>query len=133
MPETTRDSQTIVRRVAAILAERGQAPAGPPSSAAASDLERHRQQISLAAHTLPTAPDLAPSNATRLPLIGRLWASIREQAHQLVLYYVNRSAGHQQAVNHEITEALGLLQARLDAQEQRLAELEQQLTDKGQD
>ena len=96
MPEKTRDTQALVRRVSAILAERGQAPAAPPARGATSDLARHRQQISLAAHTLPTAPDLAPSNATRLPLIGRLWAGVREQAHQLVLYYVNRSAGHQQ-------------------------------------
>jgi hypothetical protein len=56
-----------------------------------------------------TAPILAASPATRVPVLGRLWQLIREQAHSLVLFYVNRSVAHQTAVNRHVISALNQL------------------------
>ena len=128
MSNSPENSRAIVQQVRQILAERGQASeAGHSGPADASTLDRHLQQVTLASQTLPTAPDLAASPATRLPLIGPLWASLRRQAHQLTLFYVNRAAGHQIGVNHELQGAITQLRTLVAAQEKRIASLEQQL------
>ena len=53
-----------------------------------------------------TLPDLAASPALRIPILGRLWQTIRREAHNMVLYYVNRSLQYVQS-NHR--ETLGVL------------------------
>lgn len=85
---------------------------------------------------VPTEADLQPSPALRIPLLGPLWAMIREQAHGLTLYYVNRSLSHQTGVNREIIGVLNKMteisldqqrtinsmQAEIDALREELAE-----------
>ena len=128
MSNSPENSRAIVQQVRQILAERGQAAAADePAQADSSAIERHLQQVVLASQTLPSAPDLAASPATKLPLIGPLWASLRRQAHQLTLFYVNRAAGHQIGVNHELHGAISQLRDLVAAQEKRIASLEQQL------
>lgn len=79
----------------------------------------------------PPATDaaLAPSPATRLPLLGRLWRLARRQAHELVLFYVNRHLAHQTRVNHLAARALRELGAQLAQQEARIEALEARLAE----
>lgn len=74
-----------------------------------------------------TAPVLAASPATRLPLFGRLWALIREQAHSLVLFYVNRSLAQQTAVNRHLVGAVSELTRQVEEQQRTIARLERRL------
>ena len=74
-----------------------------------------------------TEPDLQVSPATRVPLLGGFWSSFREQAHQLVLYYVNRSVSHQTGVNREIIGVLNKLTEINVAQQRKIARLEQEV------
>lgn len=67
-------------------------------------------------------PILAPSPATQLPVIGRLWGRIRGQVHSLVLFYVNRAVRDQSRLNVELISVLNELtrvvqdqQAEIDA------------------
>lgn len=66
---------------------------------------------------------LAPSPATRLPLIGRLWARVRENVHVLPLFYVHRTATRQVAVNRALIGVLNLLTLRIQRQRAELAGL----------
>lgn len=68
------------------------------------------------------APVLAPSPATRMPVVGRLWRQIRGEVHNLVLFYVNRSVQEQNRLNidlistlNELTRVVQEQQAELEA------------------
>ena len=67
---------------------------------------------------VPSDSDLQPSPATRVPILGPLWAMVREQAHGLVLFYTNRTASHQTGVNREIISVLNGLTAQVIEQRQ---------------
>ncbi len=54
-------------------------------------------------------PVLAPSPATQLPVVGRLWGRIRGQVHSLVLFYVNRAVRDQSRLNVELISVLNEL------------------------
>jgi hypothetical protein len=56
-----------------------------------------------------TEPELEPSPATRIPIVGDLWRLVRAQAHNLVLFYVNRSTRHEVDVNRHIVSVLNSL------------------------
>lgn len=75
----------------------------------------------------PTHANLATSPATRVPLLGRLWALIRNQAHHLVLFYVNRQQAHQAQVNLHTANVLHELAALLIAQQQEIEHLQSRL------
>jgi hypothetical protein len=76
---------------------------------------------------VPTEPDLQPSPAKRVPILGPIWAMIREQAHGLVLFYTNRTASHQTGINQEIISILnGLMALNID-QQRRIEKLENEL------
>jgi hypothetical protein len=74
-----------------------------------------------------TAPILAASPATRVPLLGRLWALIREQAHGLVLFYVNRAIAHQTTINRHTISALNQLTLLSQEQQRTIADLQQEI------
>lgn len=74
-----------------------------------------------------TTPTLAPSPATRLPIVGRLWQLVRREAHQLVLFYVNRHLAHQTRLNNEIAGALREMAALLRAQDEEIQRLRAEL------
>lgn len=83
-----------------------------------------------------TQPTLAASPATRVPVLGRLWQLIRQQAHNLVLFYVNRSAARNAAVERHVGSALNELAALAQAQQaeiERLGEEVARLRDEGQE
>jgi hypothetical protein len=74
-----------------------------------------------------TALVLAASPATRVPLLGRLWAMIREQAHSLVLFYVNRSLAHQTTINRHTISAVNQLTLLSQEQQRTIHRLEQEI------
>ena len=59
-----------------------------------------------------TDPLLVDSPSTQIPVIGRLWSSIRGAAHNLVLFYVNRSIAHQTNINSYMVSVLNRLTDR---------------------
>lgn len=66
---------------------------------------------------VPTEVDLQASPATRMPLLGSMWSTIREQAHGLAIYYVNRNVSHQTGVNREMMGVLnGLTKVTIEQQ-----------------
>lgn len=83
--------------------------------------------------TPPTVePILAPSPATRTPVVGRLWASIRAEMHNLVLFYVNKSVRDQNRINTNLVSTLNEMarviqdqQDEIDALRAEVSRLEQ--------
>ena len=71
-----------------------------------------------------------PSAATQLPILGRLWRLIREQAHRLILYYLEMAISKQIGFNRHV---VGIASRLAAAQEEtvqlreEIAELRQQL------
>ncbi len=74
-----------------------------------------------------TASVLLPSPATKVPILGRLWATIREQAHQLVLFYVNRALAHETAVNTHTLNTLNELTRLTQSQQEEISRLQKKL------
>ncbi len=62
-------------------------------------------------------PILAPSPATRTPVVGRFWERIRAEMHNLVLFYVNRSVREQNRINGNLVSTLNEM-ARVIQQQQ---------------
>lgn len=90
------------------------------------DLYHHLRQVNTLYSEVETATILAPSPATRVPILGRFWKLIREQAHGLVLFYVNRSVGHQVKVNRHLVSVLNQLTEENQALQRRIMVLEGQ-------
>lgn len=93
------------------------------ASAALRDALRQLQELPPPA----THPVLAPSPATSLPLLGRLWTLIRSQTHHLVLFYVNRNLAHQTQTTHLLSTALHELSVLLLAQQEQIEQLRARL------
>lgn len=74
-----------------------------------------------------TDPDLRMSPATRSPFLGGVWSLIRRQAHQLVLYYVNRSIQHQISVNRQLVSIVNLLTSSMEKQQREIEALRREL------
>ncbi|MFO7537686.1 MAG: hypothetical protein R6X32_06460 [Chloroflexota bacterium] len=110
-----------------------------PSPGANPALYYHLRQLN-ELETAAATPVLAPSPATRLPLLGRLWGLIRQQVHELILFYINRSAARQARLEshlvsllNEQTRLLQTQQVEIEALKQRVAGLEKTtLKDSGQ-
>ncbi|MCL4804072.1 MAG: hypothetical protein KJ046_07230 [Anaerolineae bacterium] len=51
-------------------------------------------------------PVLAPSPATRAPVVGRVWGKVRAEMHNLVLFYVNKSVREQNRINADLISTL---------------------------
>lgn len=78
--------------------------------------------------------NLASSPTTRLPLIGGLWARLRREVHNLVLFYVNRSARQQITVNRALVQVVNQLAAQSQEQQRQVEILKrrvQELSDGG--
>ena len=76
---------------------------------------------------IDTEPMLAPSPATRVPFLGKLWGLIREQAHGLPLFYVNRHAGMINRINSHLLSAIGGLAQTNHAQQKTIAQLQAEI------
>jgi hypothetical protein len=74
-----------------------------------------------------TEADVQPSPATRVPVLGWLWSFIRQQTHEMVLFYVNRNIRHQVTVNQQLVNVVNLLTTQLEEQQRKVRSLEKQL------
>jgi hypothetical protein len=72
-------------------------------------------------------PILAPSPATRMPVVGRIWQTIRGEMHNLVLFYVNRSVRDQSQLNVNLVSALNELTRVVQAQQAEIESLRAEL------
>jgi len=74
-----------------------------------STLQYHLEQVNALHEQVWVGLSLAPSAATQVPILGRLWASVRRQAHQLVLYYLEMAISKQLTVNKHLVGAVNRL------------------------
>lgn len=74
-----------------------------------------------------TAPVLAASPATRVPLLGRLWGLVRAQFHELILFYVNRPVRHGVQLNNHLISVLNELTRQVAAQQEEIESLRAEL------
>jgi hypothetical protein len=72
-------------------------------------------------------PVLAPSPATRMPIVGRLWAIIRGEMHNLVLFYVNRSVADQNRLNVNLVSTLNEMTRVIQAQRAEIETLKAEI------
>lgn len=91
------------------------------------NLYHHLELVNKMYLEVETGALLAPSPATRLPILGRLWALVRSQAHNLVLFYVNRSLEHQTEVNRRLISVLNQLTAANQEQQRSILTLQEQI------
>lgn len=94
-----------------------------PADAADPELYQQLRLLNEIFADAPTEPNLAPSPAASLPVIGKWWAMIRAQAHALVLYYVNRHLAHAIDVNRNLVSAMNLLVRLSDEQAREIEAL----------
>jgi len=87
------------------------------------DLYYHLRKANDLYHQVSVDPLLAPSPASRLPILGRLWRRMRQEAHNLVLYYVGRQAGRQVMVNRHLVSTLNRMAVQLQRQQEELEAL----------
>ena len=101
-------------------------PAGLPHDAA---LYQELRILNATFNNAETAPNLAQSPATQVPVAGKVWGVLRRQVHELILFYVNRQLAHQVTVNRSLVSVLNRLTAELAEQRRDLealrAEIEQ--------
>ncbi|MCI0396042.1 MAG: hypothetical protein L0332_19455 [Chloroflexi bacterium] len=88
------------------------------------DLYHHLRQANDLYAQVETGPLLAPSPATRVPVLGRLWRLVRSQAHGLVLFYVNRAVGHQANVNRHLVSVVNQLAVQNEEQQRAIMALQ---------
>lgn len=101
-------------------------PAGDPV------LDYHLEQADRLHNNVWPVLSLAPSRATQVPVIGKVWQRVREQAHRLVLYYVEMTASKQIGFNEHVVGSLNRLaamQEKLSVLEAEVAALQKQLAD----
>lgn len=67
---------------------------------------------------------LADSPAVNVPIIGPVWKRVRQFAHNLVIYYVNRHIAHQSQMNFLITNVLNELTRENEQLKRQLHELQ---------
>lgn len=91
------------------------------------DLYYYLRQANEHFYHLGVEVELVPSPRSRIPLIGPLWDRIRREAHHLVLFYVNKLAQRQIAVNRHLVSTLNRMVVQIQEQQQRIRALEEEL------
>ncbi len=102
-------------------------PAEPDGDAYDAQLYYHLRRANELYGRLEVEPVLAPSPLTRVPVLGRVWGRLRREAHNLVVFYLNRLAGQQLAVNRHLVAVLNRMAARLQEQERQIRVLEEEI------
>ena len=74
-----------------------------------------------------TAPILADSPATQVPILGRFWRMIRGQFHELILFYVNRYVAHETQMDNHLLSSLNELTRIVQVQQDEIQSLRESL------
>jgi arginine utilization protein RocB len=91
------------------------------------NLFHHLRQANRLYNQVQTDSILVSSPATSVPVFGRLWGLMREQAHSLVLFYVNRATAEQLNVNRHLVSVLNELTIVVQEQQQTISGLQQEI------
>ncbi|MDX1416464.1 MAG: hypothetical protein R3293_19850 [Candidatus Promineifilaceae bacterium] len=75
-----------------------------------------------------TAPVLAHSPATQLPILGRFWQMVRRQFHELILFYVNRFVAHETQMDNHLISSLNELTRIVQVQQEEIQSLREMLS-----
>jgi hypothetical protein len=78
-------------------------------------------------HQIDVAPLIVPSPHSSIPILGPLWDRIRREAHNLVLFYVNKLAQKQVTVNRHLVSTLNRMAVQIQEQQHRIKALEEEL------
>lgn len=105
-------------------------PGEPQDLAYDTDLHHYLRLVNESYANADTDAILAPSPATRVPVLGRLWQLIRGGAHNLVLFYVNRAVAHQTDVNRQLVSVLNRMTVVVEAQQRIITQLQAELDDR---
>ncbi|MCB9422038.1 MAG: hypothetical protein H6667_19715 [Ardenticatenaceae bacterium] len=97
-----------------------------PSSLNVSALYHHLKQLN-ELEGPPVTAVLSPSPATQMPVIGRLWQLIRQQAHNLVLFYVNRANTYNYQTHSQLINALNELVRLTQKQQEEIDRLKTEI------
>jgi len=92
-----------------------------------SELYRYLDKANNAIGGVDTSAVLVDSPATRVPILGKIWRIIRANAHQLVLFYVNRTTRQQTTVNQEMLNTLNRLAILIQEQNETIEMLRAEL------
>lgn len=74
-----------------------------------------------------TAPILADSPATQIPLLGWVWKLVRGQFHELILFYVNRYIGYQTKLDNHLISSLNEMTRVIEVQREEIDGLRQEI------
>ncbi len=106
-------------------------PEPPKDLPYSADLYHHLRQANILYDEVETEPILAHSAALRVPVFGALWKLIRQQAHSLVLYYVNRGLAHQVVVDRHLISVLNQIVVENEALKRLVTTLKEQVEKQG--
>ena len=101
-------------------------PGEPESGDFDQDLYYHLRKANDLYYQVGVESSLAPSPVTRLPVLGRLWGRIRQEAHNLVLFYVGKLARQQLAINRHTVSTLNRMAVQLHEQRNQLETLREE-------
>ncbi|RME35161.1 MAG: hypothetical protein D6793_07665 [Thermoflexia bacterium] len=102
-------------------------PGEPEGEEYDADLYYHLRQANKHYHQLGVEMLIVPSHRSRIPLLGPLWDRIRREAHNLVLFYVNKLAQRQLVVNRHLVSTLNRMAVQLQEQQRQIRTLQEEL------
>ena len=91
------------------------------------ELYFHLRRANEIYHQIDVEPLIIPSIRSSIPILGPLWERIRREAHNLVLFYVNKLAQRQTRVNRHMVSTLNRLIIQIQEQQRRIRVLEEEL------
>ena len=98
-------------------------PGEPEGENFDANLYHHLRRANDLYYRLDLGASLAPSPATQVPILGRLWKPIRQEAHNLVLFYLGKLAGQQVTINRHIVSTLNRMAVQLQEQQRQMRAL----------
>lgn len=102
-------------------------PGEPEAADYDNELYYHLRKANELYYQIGIEPTLAPSPVTQLPILGPLWRRIRQEAHNLVLFYVGKLARRQLAVNRHLVSTLNRMVAQFQEQQRLLDALRNEI------
>ena len=91
------------------------------------ELYYHLQRATDTYNEVGVTLTLAPSPATTIPILGRLWSLIRRQVHELVLFYLASLSRTQARVNGHLLSTLNRVVAESQRHSEEIAALRREL------
>jgi hypothetical protein len=91
------------------------------------ELYFHLRRANETYHQIGVESLIVPSLWSSIPILGPLWDRIRREAHNLVLFYVNKLAQRQATVNRHLVSTLNRMVLQIQEQQRRIQAMEEEL------